>query len=90
MLFRQLEYFVALARERHFARAGSRQVLRFFHHRLEAPAAKLPTQLRNDAEATGMITPFGNLDIRGMLWGRDNARSQIVIEKRRRLRRQNF
>ena len=43
----------------------------------------LSAQLRNDAERAGMIAAFGDLDVRGMLRRRENARREIVIQIRR-------
>ena len=69
-----------------FPRAGLRQVLRFAHHRFKPSAAKRAAKLRNNAERARMIAAFRDFDIRCVFWRRDDARRQVVIQKRRRLR----
>src|SRR5580692_2542396 len=78
-----------LADQGNFARASSGEILRFTNDGFKTAAAKCSAQLRNDAEGTGMIAAFGDLDVRGVARGGNNARRQVVIEKRRRCGRQH-
>jgi hypothetical protein len=73
-----------LADQGDFAGAGSGKIFRFAYHRFKSAAAELSAQLRNDAEGAGVIAAFRDFDVRGVLRSGEDARCQIVIEKRRR------
>ena len=69
-----------------FTHSGAGEALAFRHHRLEATRAEFPSELRNDAEAAGMIAPFSNLDVCGMSSRGQHARRVFVIEIVRQVR----
>src|SRR5215470_5900619 len=79
-----------LPNQSYFVGARCGQILRFLHYRLKTTAAEFSAQLRNDAEAAWMIAAFRHFDVRGMLGCRDDARREVVIKKRGRLRWENL
>ena len=75
-----------LADKGDFPRAGLRQILRLAHHRFESAAAKRATKLWNNAKRAGMVAAFSDLDVGRVFRRGDDARRQVVIKKRGRLR----
>ena len=52
-----------LADESNFAHTGLREALGFGNDGFETARAELAAKLRNDAERTGMVAAFGDLDV---------------------------
>src|SRR5438270_11106290 len=69
-----------LANQVEFTDAHSQHPRRLVDNAFKAAAAKLAPELGNDTERAGMITPLRDLDVRGVLRRREDARAQIVIE----------
>src|ERR1700676_1341097 len=79
----QAEVFAVASRvlpdESDFPYAYLCQSLSFGDHRFEAPGAKLPPQLRDDAERAGMIAALRNFDIGSGFRSSQNSGSLFVI-----------
>ncbi len=71
-----------LADEIDFADAHGEHASGFVDDAFKAAAAELTAELRDDAEGTGVIAAFGDLDIRGVARGGEDAGRQIVIQIR--------
>jgi hypothetical protein len=69
-----------LTDEGELANAGGDQALGFGDDRFETAGAKLAAELRDDAEAAGMVASLSDLDVGRGAGSGENARRLVVIE----------
>ena len=69
-----------LTDEGELANAGGDQALGFGDDRFETAGAKLAAELRDDAEAAGMVASLSDLDVGRGAGSGENARRLVVVE----------
>src|SRR3982074_2811318 len=69
-----------LSDQSNFPDPAPRQPLGLGYHRLEAPRAKLSSQLRNNAEGARMIAALRDFDISHVPWRGQDSRCGIVVK----------
>src|SRR5215471_4272466 len=69
-----------LADEQQFLHSLTGQPVNLVQNRSHWPAAELTPHLRDDAERTGMVTTFSDLNVGRIFWRGQNTRRPLVVQ----------